>query len=81
MPRVPEIVEHAVAKLMTKKGYSRKKAYKIIVGRFQDLGILKKNSLTLTEKGRKVSQKHYKEPKRVRLRKINIARKRKKRRL
>ena len=79
--KVPEPVEHAVAALMKEKGYSREKAYKIIVGKWQDLGLLKKGTIDLTAKGKRKLSKHYKEPKKVRLRKVNMARKRKKRRL
>ena len=75
--KVPEPVEHAVASLMKKRKISRRKAYQIIVGRWQKLGYLKKGSLDLTEKGKKKLSKHYREPKKVRLAKVNLARKHK----
>ena len=75
--KVPEPVEHAVASLMKKQKISREKAYRIIVGRWQKLGYLKKGSLDLTEKGKKKLNKHYREPKKVRLAKVNLARKHK----
>jgi len=78
--KVPEPVEHAVAALV-KKGYSRERAYRIIVGRWQKLGYLKKGTIDLTKKGKAKLSEHYKEPKKVRLRKVNVARKHKKKRL
>ena len=78
--KVPEPIEHAVAALV-KKGYSRERAYKVIVGKYQKLGYFKKGTLDLTEKGKKKLSKHYKEPKKTRLRKVNLARKHKKKRL
>ncbi len=78
--KVPEPVEHMVAALM-KKGYSRSQAYAIAVGRLQNLGYLKKGTLDLTKKGKSKLSKHYKEPKSERLRKVNKARKNKKKRL
>ena len=79
--KVPEIVEHAVAKVMKKKKVPREQAYAIVVGGFQKAGILKKGTLKLTQKGRAKSAKHYKEPKKIRLAKVNMARKHKKKTL
>jgi len=87
--KVPEPVEHAVAKVMKKlkkekelsTAEARKQAYAIVVGRWQKLGLLKKGTLDLTAKGRKKLSKHYKEPKKERLKKVNMARKKKKKRL
>ncbi|RLC49277.1 MAG: hypothetical protein DRH57_00210 [Candidatus Cloacimonadota bacterium] len=79
--KVPEPVEHAVAALMREKKIPREEAYRIIVGHWQKLGYLKKGTLDLTAKGRKKLSKHYKEPKSVRLRKVNMARKYKKKKL
>lgn len=74
--KVPEPVEHAVASLV-KKGYSREEAYRIIVGRWQKLGYLKKGTLDCTKKCKSKMSKHYKEPLKARCRKINLARKNK----
>jgi|GEM_PF-2807604 len=79
--KVPEPIEHMVAAIMEKQKVPRSKAYAIAVGRLQKLGYVKKGSLELTAKGKKKLSKHYKEPKSVRLRKVNKARKKKKRSL
>ena len=78
--KVPEPVKHIVASLID-KGYTRQQAYAIAVGRLQDLGYLKKGTLDLTKKGKAKLSKHYKEPKTVRLKKVNKARKNKKKKL
>lgn len=78
--KVPEPVEHMVAALMD-EGFDRQTAYAIAVGRLQKLGYLKKGTLDLTKKGRAKLSKHYREPKKERLKKVNRARKRKKKRL
>ncbi len=69
---VPEIVEHTVAALI-KKGISRKRAWAIAVGHLQDVGILKKNKMDLTEKGKKYNTKHLKEPSSIGRAKILLA--------
>ena len=79
--KVPEPVEHMVASIMKKQGVSRQRAYAIAVGRLQKLGYLKKGTLDLTVKGKSKLIKHYKEPKSVRLKKVNMARNNKKKRL
>jgi len=66
---------------MKEKGCNRQKAYQIAVGRLQKLGYLKKGTLNLTKKGKAKLSKHYKEPKKVRLAKVNKARKTKKKKL
>lgn len=70
--KVPEPVEHMVAALV-RKGYDKKRAYAIAVGRLQQLGYLKKGTLKLTEEGKRKLAEHYKEPLRVRARKIALA--------
>ena len=69
---VPTIVEHAVAALI-KKGVIRKKAWKMVVGHFQDIGILKKGTIDLTEKGKRMNAKHLKEPNAISQKKIALA--------
>ncbi len=69
---VPAIVEHAVAALI-RKGVPREKAWKMIVGHFQDIGILKKGTIDLTEKGKRMNAKHLKEPSAVKRAKIALA--------
>ncbi|RLB07738.1 MAG: hypothetical protein DRG27_06270 [Deltaproteobacteria bacterium] len=79
--KIPEPLEHAVAAIMKKQGVSRQEAYAIVTKQWQRYGLIKKGSHKLTKKGRSKLSKHYKEPKKVRLRKINMARKHKKKRI
>lgn len=79
--KVPEPIEHMVAAIMKERGVPRERAYAIAVGRLQKLGHVKKGSLELTSKGKKALSKHYSEPKSERLKKVNMARKNKKKTL
>lgn len=66
----PEIIDHCAAAVVKRYHYNKSRAYKICVGRYQDYGILKKDSMELTEKGKKMSQKHYGKPRQIDLKKV-----------
>ena len=69
---IPEPLAHAVSAIM-EQGYTRDQAYAIATKQFQRYGLLKKGTHDLTEKGKRKLAKHYKEPKKERLKKINKA--------
>jgi hypothetical protein len=79
--KTPEPLEHMVAAIMEDKGVPRDRAYAIATKRLQDIGYMKKGKKELTNEGRKKLSKHYKESKSVRLKKMNKARKHKKKSL
>lgn len=66
----PEIIDHCAAAVVKRFGYHKRKAYQICVGAYQRYGILKKDSMKLTEKGKKMSQKHYGKPRQIDLKKV-----------
>lgn len=66
----PEIIDHCAAAIVKEHGYSKSKAYRICVGRYQDYHILKKHSMELTEKGKQMSKKHYGKPRAIDLKKV-----------
>ena len=78
---LPEPVEHAAYAIMKKHGYTKDKAIAIATEMLQDVGYLKKGTHTLTAKGRTKLSKHYKEPKKERLKKVNAIRTHKKKTL
>lgn len=69
---VPEALEHMVA-AMIRKGMTRKRAWATAVARAQQLGLLKKGTLNLTEKGKSWNAKHLKESTAMRLAKVSLA--------
>lgn len=59
----PYIVDDMVQGLMKDKGYSKEKAFNIVIGSLQDKGILKEGTKDLTEKGKRHNRKELKEGK------------------